>query len=350
MGIKNFHTFLRKKIPKVYKSKSLSELSGKKFAIDTSIFMCRFKNIYGDNWLEGFYTLVKILLNYNINFIFVFDSKAPPEKDEEREQRSIARQKNKERIDKILTEWENFLEKNTNTSYSLDEFKEYTELYIFLEKKGDELTKDLILSYLVRLQKNLISISYEDFLLLRKFLQLMNISSYDADSEAEGTCSLMARKGLVDGVLTEDTDVMAYGSPYMYFGINLNTETINELCLDEVLEHLEITFQNLQDFCIMCGTDYNTNMKKIGPIKSFDLVQKYGSLENISKEYDTTILNYNRVRELFECDKYELKINSINEKDDINISSVPLQEFCFYHNIPMEKKEEKSLLLKNIST
>ena len=160
----------------------------------------------------------------------------------------------------------------------------------------------------------------------------------------------MNRKGLVDGVLTEDTDVMAYGSPYMYFGINLNSETINELCLTEVLEHLEITFQNLQDFCIMCGTDYNTNMKKIGPIKSFELVQKHGSLENISKEYDTTILNYNRVRELFECDKYELKINSINEKNDISVTSVLLQEFCFYHNIPIEKKEEKSLLLKKIYT
>ena len=68
MGIKNFHSFLRKKIPKVYKSKSLSELSGKKFAIDTSIFMCRFKNIYGDNWLEGFYTLIKYYYNSVLRF------------------------------------------------------------------------------------------------------------------------------------------------------------------------------------------------------------------------------------------------------------------------------------------
>ena len=142
----------------------------------------------------------------------------------------------------------------------------------------------------------------------------MNISSYDADSEAEGTCSLMARKGLVDGVLTEDTDVMAYGSPYMYFGINLNSETINELCLTEVLEHLEITFQNLQDFCIMCGTDYNTNMKQIGPMRSFDLVQKYGSLEKVNEA-----LRNGELDDLMRSFSFRIPTQAINSADSVRV-------------------------------
>lgn len=347
MGIKNFHTFLKKKIPNVYQTKEIKEIYGKKLAIDTSIFMCRFKNIYGESWLDGFYQLITLLLKNNIDIIFVFDSKPPPEKDEEREQRSLSRKKNKDRIEKILKDWELLLDKKKEDSiFTMEECKEYESLYQFLEKKtsNQELSKDTIISLLIKLQKNLISIKTEDFILLRELFTIMNISFYEADSEAEGTCSLMARKGLVDGVLTEDTDVIAYGSPYMYFGINLGNETIQELSLENILQELKVNFENLQDFCILCGTDYNQNMKKIGPVKSFDLIQKYGSLENLPHEYDTTILNFNRVRKLFECDQYNLKIESFNSKESINIDSLKLQEFCFYHNISFKRKEGTFLL------
>ena len=86
MGIKNLHDFFRSRIPNVYQKKNLSELKGIKLAIDTSIFMCKFKNTYGTGWLEGFYNLIMTLLEYEIDFIFIFDSKPPPEKEEEREQ------------------------------------------------------------------------------------------------------------------------------------------------------------------------------------------------------------------------------------------------------------------------
>ena len=67
------------------------------------------------------------------NIAFVFDSKPPPEKEDEREQRSIARQKNNERIKEILKNWEDFLEKEKEKDeYSLEDFKEYLSLFSFL--------------------------------------------------------------------------------------------------------------------------------------------------------------------------------------------------------------------------
>lgn len=351
MGIKNLHDFFRSKIPNVYQIKNLSELKGTKFAIDTSIFMCKYKNTYGNGWLEGFYQLIMTLLKNDIDFIFIFDSKPPPEKEEEREQRSIARQKNNDRIKEIIKNWEDFLEKEKDKNeYLLEDFKEFSNLYSFLEKKKEKTTflKSEIISYLQKLEKNMIPILPEYFQLLRELLRLMNISFYDADSEAEGTCSLMARKGLVDGVLTEDTDVMAYGTPLMFFNLNLQNETVSVLSLQDVLKELEITFEHLQDFCIMCGTDYNSNMKNIGSKKSFKLVQTYGSLENISKHYDTSILNYERGRTLFHCEQYELKIDTFHLKEEIQIDTLPLQEFCFYHNIPFQRKESSESLLTSI--
>ena len=351
MGIKNLHDFFRSKIPNVYHTKNLNELKGTKLSIDTSIFMCKFKNSYGNAWLEGFYNLITTLLKHEIDFIFVFDSKPPPEKEEEREQRSIARHKNNDRIKEIIKNWEDFIENESEKDeYLLDDFKSYSNLFSFLEKKKEKTIfhKNEIISYLQKLERNMLPILPEYFDLLRKLLEIMNISYYYADSEAEGTCSLMARKNIVDGVLTEDTDVLAYGTPIMFFNLNLQNETVMVLSLQDVLQELGISFEHLKDFCIMCGTDYNPNMKNIGSKKSFKLVQTYGCLENISKHFDTSILNYERGRTLFHCEQYELKINSFHLKNDIIIDSLSLQEFCFYHNIPFHKKDISDSLLTKI--
>ena len=106
MGIKSFHSFFRKKTPKAYQQVDLHDLADKYIAVDCSIVMCKNKSSYGNKWLSAFYSMIVKLVNYNINFIFVLDSKvAPVEKSLEKEARGITRKKNKERIEKILSEW-----------------------------------------------------------------------------------------------------------------------------------------------------------------------------------------------------------------------------------------------------
>lgn len=340
MGIKNFHSFLRKKVPHIYKQVHLSELRHEKLSIDTSIYMCKYKNSYGNKWLEGFYNLILFLRNYDINFIFVLDSKAPPEKELERESRILLREKNRARIDLILDEWEKYNKENPKQlEYNEDDFKKCDNIFNFLTKKkiNYPLEKENLIKILHKLQKNLISIASGDFDLLKEMFDLMSVSYYLADSEAEGTCSLMNRKGLVDGVLTEDTDVMAYGTPVMFYGLNMKDHTVCVLRLSDVLKSLNISFNQLQDFCIMCGTDYNTNIDRVGPSKSFDLIHTNGSLEKLTEKMNTNVLNYERVRELFDCDKYELQITEFNTTEKLTLDTTSLRKFCFYNNITFQK-------------
>jgi 5'-3' exonuclease len=52
----------------------------------------------------------------------------------------------------------------------------------------------------------------------------------------------------------------------------------------------------------MCGTDYNTNIFKIGPDKSYKLLQQYGSIEGIAEANPNIcidVLNYEKTRSLF---------------------------------------------------
>jgi 5'-3' exonuclease len=52
----------------------------------------------------------------------------------------------------------------------------------------------------------------------------------------------------------------------------------------------------------MCGNDYNTNIFKIGPDKSYKLLQQYGSIEGIAEANPNIcieVLNYEKTRSLF---------------------------------------------------
>jgi 5'-3' exonuclease len=123
----------------------------------------------------------------------------------------------------------------------------------------------------------------------------------------------------------------------MFYGLNMKDHTVSMLRLSDVLESLDISFNQLQDFCIMCGTDYNSNIDRIGPSKSFDLIYGNGSLEKLTEKMDTSILNYQRVRELFNCDKYELQISGFNTIDKLSLDTTSLRKFCFYNNITFQK-------------
>jgi 5'-3' exonuclease len=120
--------------------------------------------------------------------------------------------------------------------------------------------------------------------------------------EAEGTCAKLCIDGRVDAVLSEDTDVMAYGSPFMLHRINMQTETVTLIRLSNVLRSLHLTPCEFMDFCIMCGTDYNSNIFMIGPDKAYRYIGIYKSIENLKACQDNIPvenLNFERVRAIF---------------------------------------------------
>jgi hypothetical protein len=80
MGIRYLNRFLKENAHPSIKLCKLAELSGKKIAVDISIYIYRFAS---DNTLiENIYLMLSVFRYYNIIPIFVFDGKPPDEKRE----------------------------------------------------------------------------------------------------------------------------------------------------------------------------------------------------------------------------------------------------------------------------
>ena len=315
MGIANLNVFLRKHCPDVFETIHISEYAFKRVAIDTSLFLCKFKAICGDRWLSAFVNLVSCLRRNEIHCVFIYDTGCVVEKEEERAERRRQQEKNKQRVIELDTAYEKYELEGEIDPILIDLYNKTKDKPVqisrnFLSRpskvsstsgKDPGINMNIVKERIEKMRSNILDISKEDFELTKKLFKILNIPFYDAPLEAETMCSDLCKRGLVDGVLSEDTDVLAYASPIFLTKIDTTLDTCVRICYEDVLRELDISKEQFIDMCIMFGCDYNKNIPKVGIETSFKYIQKYGSLEEIEKhtKHDTSILNYKRTRELF---------------------------------------------------
>jgi flap endonuclease-1 len=312
MGIRNLNKFLKNNCPSVYEEIHISEFAFKKVGIDTSLYMCKFKAIYGqEKWITAFLNLVACLRRNEVHCVFIYDTCAPIDKAEERADRAEKR----EVLQKKVSDLESAIEKYYSTN-EIDEIlidfhnkkiKKTSPIKSLLNTKAIDNKIDIeqIEEWLEATRRQILNITPEDFQLTKELFKILNVPFYQAPTEAEKFCSYLCRNNIIDAVLSEDTDVLAYGAPLFLSKIDTVKETCMMIKHEDILNELECDYNKFLDLCIMSGCDYNKNIYKVGPEKAFKYLQKYGSIEEIGKNtsHDISVLKHERVRELFT--KYE---------------------------------------------
>jgi len=303
MGIKNLHKLLQKYAPNCYEQKHLSEFSYQRVAIDISLYLYKYKAISGDQWIQSFIYLISCLRKWNIHCIFVYDNKAPVEKLEEQKRRRENRVKQSDRIIELEKELEIY-EKGGEPSERMIEICK-KEGVVSLLPRGNMQRKQTIDVRLIKqkiesMKSMVISINEDDLDLSRELFDILQIPYTKAISEAEAYSSYLCIHGKIDAVLSEDTDVLAYGSPLFLTKIDTMNDTVVCINYQKMLDELEMTKESFVDLCIMLGCDYNSNVPKVGLEKSYALMKRYKNIDLIDeiKEH-VDILNHIRVRELF---------------------------------------------------
>ena len=234
MGIKHLNRFLREEAQDCIKFISLAELSGKKIAVDISIYMYKYAS--EGTLLENMYLMLSTLRYYEIVPVFVFDGKPPPEKKE-------LLQKRKE--DKQEAE------------------KEYNQLKKQLENKTiDDVEKQEVVNNMDLLKKKFIHIGKNEIDSVKRLIRAYGATYYDAPGEADELCALLVIKNKVWACLSEDMDMFVYGCNRVLRYLSLLNKTVVLYDTKNILNTLGITQKELREICVISGTDYNYNENK----------------------------------------------------------------------------------------
>lgn len=138
---------------------------------------------------------------------------------------------------------------------------------------------------------------------IKDFSASLGLKNFTAEYEGEKLCSALAVNRYVAAVWSTDTDILAIGCPLM---INVFVDTKDEILKVkgvnsfQILEHFKFDHQTFRDFCILLGTDFNSNPYKVGPVNALKLIREHRSIEKIKENTKHEIqFPYKKIRELF---------------------------------------------------
>jgi len=303
MGIKNLHGLLRKVCPEVYRKVHLRDLAYKRVAADISLYLYKYKAIYGSGWLDAFVRMVCSLRASEIHCVFVFDGKPPDDKKAEQERRREQRRRTERRATDLHLDLQEY-KRNGLVSDGMRKVltaREPSKRKRLLSSvaHAPEIDVSFLEHEVLRLEKQVVRLTGEDIEVSRALFGLLGVPYLDAPGEAETLCAALCRGGKVEAVLSEDTDVLACGAPTFVHGLDVRTSSAMVVEHRDVLEALGVSEASFVDLCIMSGPDYNSNIKGIGSKKAYDLISEFGRIEYLPEKHDVECLRHIRCRELF---------------------------------------------------
>jgi len=238
MGIRHLNRFLREQCKDEIHVTPLSELSGKKIAIDISIYMYKFAS--EGVLLENMYLMLGMFRYYNIIPVFIFDGKPPAEKMELLQKRREDKMDARNKYDKL------------NESLKLNPDMDTSE-------------KQEIANTMDMLKRTFIYISKQQIQNVKELIRAYGATYYDAPGEADELCALLVVKKKAWACMSEDMDMFVYGCPRIIKYLSLLNHTVVLYDLVEILNKLGITQPQLREICVLSGTDYNMSSDKCAP-------------------------------------------------------------------------------------
>lgn len=327
MGIKGLCQFLRKRDASLFVNVPLSKFGGSRFAVDASVYLYKFismDNKQKGKWIDMFISFILWIRKNNIRPIFIFDGTPPPQKERTQQERRAVRHRTEQRVLEIEQLLEAITETDPNEFLSKDIQTRINTIVCENTEYYPRNETTLLLEELYKKENSkVIKVGSEQINKIQKLLTGMGLPWFQAITEAEKTCVWLCKWGYVSGVVTADSDVLAYGVDIFIKDLQTNSNTCQVLKYNDILNSLNFTPEQFTDFCIMCGTDYNQNIPGIGPAKAYKLLIEYGCLDSISEgTVDTDSLYYKEGRMLFtlpEKHQASLVIKGINSNKAFKI-------------------------------
>lgn len=317
MGIKSINVLLKKLCPEAFVKIRADYFKGEKVSIDGENVSIRFMasstsvGVESSNipyepldydlcervWFARWQNLVTKLLKREIVPVIIFDGTSPGEKLKTKQKRVDKIKKDREKYDNLVEEI----------------------------KKLNPLEASNKIADLKKIASRLFYIKNHSKRKLLSYFESSGIPYAFARGEGERLCAMLVRDGHVATALSKDTDLMAYGTNISTTDILLSRDDVRFfecVLLTKVVEKLGLTYEQFLDLCIMCGCDYNSNVRGIGPHKSLLLLKKYGNVGQI-KNIDTNCLNYNKCKELFSYVKStELMVSNMERLTYKNLGEI----------------------------
>lgn len=233
-----------------------------------------YKAQYPDTWLTYVLLFMNALRAQYVHPVCFFDGPTHPLKLDTASKRQAQRTLTSDRVDA----WDRDLAQYEDTHEVTPALQTLATKLDAISLLSGQLNTSILREYIdVQRSRSVMTFTSADTVRVKELLNALGIDCIDAPHDAEELASMYCRDGLVDTVLTNDSDVFALGCPSAL--TQFSKTMAYQVFYDEILEALQLSPAQFVDFCILCGTDFNTPIPKVGIETSLKWIRAYGSIE-----------------------------------------------------------------------
>ncbi|CAA7032062.1 unnamed protein product [Microthlaspi erraticum] len=134
-----------------------------------------------------------------------------------------------------------------------------------------------------KLERNAESVSSEMFAECQELLQIFGIPYIIAPMEAEAQCAYMEQSNLVDGIVTDDSDVFLFGARSVYKNIFDDRKYVETYFMKDIEKELGLSRDKIIRMAMLLGSDYTEGISGIGIVNAIEVVTAYPEEDGLQK-------------------------------------------------------------------
>lgn len=117
-------------------------------------------------------------------------------------------------------------------------------------------------------------------------LTLFGLPYITAPMEAEAQCAELVYLGLVDGIVTDDSDTFLFGGTRVYKNMFNAAKFVECYLASDLTSEFALSREKLIDIAQLLGSDYTTGIPGIGPVTALEILSEFPGLTEFRAWWD----------------------------------------------------------------
>lgn len=125
----------------------------------------------------------------------------------------------------------------------------------------------------------------------QQLLKLFGLPYITAPMEAEAQCAELVSLGLVDGIVTDDSDCFLFGGTRIYKNMFNQAKFVECYLASDLEKEFDLTRQKLIGIAHLLGSDYTEGLPGVGPVTALEILSEFPSLNEFRSWWEGVQLN-----------------------------------------------------------
>ena len=113
----------------------------------------------------------------------------------------------------------------------------------------------------------------------QQLLRLFGLPYITAPMEAEAQCAELVSLGLVDGIVTDDSDIFLFGGNRIYKNMFNQAKYVECYLTSDLEKEYALDRQKLVRIAHLLGSDYTEGIPGVGPVTALEILTEFSTLE-----------------------------------------------------------------------